>query len=60
MICKNCGNDTSTVICEHCGVNVIWFNKYDGYEDDFDIIPNHDLENHDLKDEEYIPDGSGD
>jgi primosomal protein N' len=28
MICKKCGNETSTVICETCGINVIWYNKY--------------------------------
>lgn len=28
MICKFCGNETSTVICPRCGTNVVWYNKY--------------------------------
>lgn len=28
MICKNCGGETSNVFCDHCGINVVWFNKY--------------------------------
>ena len=28
MICKKCGHETSTVICENCGINVVWYNKY--------------------------------
>ena len=28
MICKHCGKETANVICDHCGMNVVWFNKY--------------------------------
>ena len=52
MICKHCGKETSTVICEHCGINVVWYNKY-GVQHDTDnpgelsqynmFIPNEDV-----------------
>lgn len=28
LICKHCGKETAYVICENCGVNVVWYNKY--------------------------------
>lgn len=68
MICKNCGGETSTVFCEHCGINVVWYNKYGilqsetepekitDSESGNDISDNID----DLLSEMFIPDGSGD
>ena len=35
MICKHCGQETANVICDNCGVNVIWYNKY-GFQHDID------------------------
>jgi len=28
LICKNCGSETANVICDHCGINVVWYNKW--------------------------------
>lgn len=28
MICKHCGKETANVICDNCGINVVWYNKY--------------------------------
>jgi uncharacterized protein YegJ (DUF2314 family) len=68
MICKNCGGETSTVFCEHCGINVVWYNKYGilqnetepekitDAESENDISDNID----DILSEMFIPDGSGD
>ena len=67
MICKNCGGETSTVFCEHCGINVVWFNKYgilqnietpEEFIDTDEDSESKDIEN--LIDEVFIPDGSGD
>lgn len=44
MICKNCGHDTTYVICEHCGMNVVWYNRYGCQHD----LPVDDLS--DIKD----------
>ena len=67
MICKNCGGETSTVFCEHCGINVVWYNKYGILQnietpEEF-IDTNEDSESKDIEnliDEVFIPDGSGD
>lgn len=68
MICKNCGGETSTVLCEHCGINVVWYNKYGILQNETepekitdsesgdDISDNID----DILSEMFIPDGSGD
>ena len=67
MICKNCGGETSTVFCEHCGINVVWYNKYgilqnietpEEFIDTDEDSESNDIEN--LIDEVFIPDGSGD
>lgn len=74
MICKNCGNETSTVICEKCGVNVVWFNKYGDLHDEYNpgelelysrlLAENSNQYDHssieDIAEELFIPDGSGD
>ena len=74
MICKHCGKETSYVICDNCGVNVIWYNKY-GFEHDKENpgeIELFDTLSKDTKSEmtieaflnkafeTYVPDGSGD
>lgn len=68
MICKHCGKETANVICDHCGTNVIWYNKYGTIEDDFDseksnlynkITNNSETIEH-IIDEIFVPDGSGD
>ena len=67
MICKNCGGETSTVFCEHCGINVVWYNKYGILQnietpEEF-IDTNEDSESKDIENlihEVFIPDGSGD
>lgn len=67
MICKHCGKETANVICDNCGMNVVWYNKW-GIKHDTDnpgelaqynmFIPQDvDIEQ-DLDD--FIPDGSGD
>ena len=67
MICKNCGMETASVYCEHCGINVVWFNKYgilqnietpEEFIDTDEDSESKDIEN--LIDEVFIPDGSGD
>jgi hypothetical protein len=35
MICKHCGKETANVICDNCGINAVWYNKY-GYQHDID------------------------
>ena len=74
MICKNCGKETSTVMCENCGINVVWFNKYGCLENvlaqkDIDLMKDLESEYNnkydysdieDIIDEIFIPDGSGD
>lgn len=68
MICKNCGHETSYVICDNCGVNVVWFNKYGrlGNEvGELDLLSNlTDKEEKDkieeVIEEIFVPDGSGD
>lgn len=67
MICKNCGGETSNVFCDHCGINVVWYNKYGILQnietpEEF-IDTNEDSESKDIEnliDEVFIPDGSGD
>lgn len=67
MICKNCGGETANVFCDHCGINVVWFNKYGILQnietpEEF-IDTNEDSESKDIEnliDEVFIPDGSGD
>lgn len=68
MICKNCGGETANVFCDHCGINVVWFNKYGilqkeaepekitDAESGNDISDNID----DMLSEMFVPDGSGD
>lgn len=67
MICKNCGGETANVFCDHCGINVVWFNKYgilqnietpEEFIDTDEDSESKDIEN--LIDEVFIPDGSGD
>lgn len=67
MICKNCGMETANVFCDHCGINVVWFNKYgilqnietpEEFIDTDEDSESKDIEN--LIDEVFIPDGSGD
>ena len=68
MICKNCGGETSTVFCEHCGINVVWYNKYGILQNETDPEKITDAESgndisdniDDLLSEMFIPDGSGD
>ena len=68
MICKHCGKETANVICDNCGMNVIWYNKW-GIKHDADnpgelaqydmFIPQDDVDiEQDLID--FVPDGSGD
>ena len=73
MTCKHCGNETSTVICEVCGINVVWYNKY-GVQHDIDnpgelaqydrFIPDKEEDKEaDIEQvlkEVFVPDGSGD
>ena len=67
MICKNCGGETANVFCDHCGINVVWYNKYGILQnietpEEF-IDTNEDSESEDIEkliDEVFIPDGSGD
>lgn len=67
MICKNCGGETANVFCDHCGINVVWYNKYGILQniekpEEF-IDTNEDSESKDIEnliDEVFIPDGSGD
>lgn len=67
MICKNCGGETANVFCDHCGINVVWYNKYGILQnietpEEF-IDTNEDSESCDIEnliDEVFIPDGSGD
>lgn len=35
MICKHCGKETTNVICDNCGINVVWYNKY-GIQNDIE------------------------
>lgn len=67
MICKNCGGETANVFCDHCGINVVWYNKYgilqnietpEEFIDTGEDSESKDIEN--LIDEVFIPDGSGD
>ena len=74
MICKHCGKETSYVICDNCGVNVIWYNKYGVLHDienpgEVELFKNlHTDEKSsmtieqflDKAFEEFVPDGSGD
>lgn len=72
MICKNCGKDTAYVICENCGVNVVWYNKYGQLHDEenpgelnlLSYLNNKDNESKmkidDFVQEVFNPDGSGD
>ncbi len=68
MICKNCGEETSTVFCSNCGVNVVWFNKYgilqkeNSPEKFIDINTGEDESDNveDIVTEIFTPDGSGD
>ena len=67
MICKYCGKETSNVICDNCGMNVVWYNKWGIKHDEdnpgelsqYDIfIPQDDIEK--VIKEVFVPDGSGD
>lgn len=68
MICKHCGKETANVLCDNCGMNVIWYNKWGIKHDEenpgelaqYDIfIPQDDSDiEQDLID--FVPDGSGD
>ena len=68
MVCKNCGGETSTVFCEHCGINVVWFNKYGILQNETeqekitDAESGNDISDNidDILSEMFIPDGSGD
>lgn len=70
MICKHCGKETANVICDHCGINVVWYNKYgyqyDSGEIDVDNVSDYIAEDKHINDVEntlidiFVPDGSGD
>lgn len=68
MVCKNCGGETSTVFCEHCGINVVWYNKYGILQNETepekitDAKSGNDISDNidDILSEMFIPDGSGD
>ena len=60
MICAHCGNETSNVICEHCGINCYWYNKYHDVVDDFTKEPVYEECEDDDDDFIYFTDGSGD
>ena len=68
MICKNCGGETSTVFCEHCGINVVWYNKYGILQNETepekvtDAESGNDISDNmgDILSEMFVPDGSGD
>ena len=68
MVCKNCGGETSTVFCEHCGINVVWYNKYGILQNESnpEILVDADTEEDasasidDLISDIFVPDGSGD
>ena len=68
MVCKNCGGETSTVFCEHCGINVVWYNKYGILQNETEPEKLTDAESgndisgsiDDILSEMFIPDGSGD
>lgn len=60
---------TSTVICQNCGENVVWYNKFGKMDNTDSIITANEIEEtesiedvlHEIfKDEDYIEDGSGD
>lgn len=70
MICKHCKKETSNVICDNCGINVVWYNKY-GYIYDMDspseidhyleiMQDKIDTNIEDALKEIFVPDGSGD
>lgn len=68
MICKNCGMKTASVYCEHCGINVVWYNKYGilQKESNPETLVDADTEEDasasidDLISDIFVPDGSGD
>lgn len=68
MVCKNCGGETSTVFCEHCGINVVWYNKYGILQNESnpEILVDADTEEDasasidTLISDIFVPDGSGD
>lgn len=69
MICKHCGKETANVICDNCGMNVVWYNKW-GIKHDEDnpgelsqydmFIPQDDSDIEEVIKEVFVPDGSGD
>ena len=68
MICKNCGMETANVFCDHCGINVVWFNKYGILQKesnpetlvDADTEEDASASTNDLISDIFVPDGSGD
>lgn len=68
MICKHCGKETSNVICDNCGMNVVWYNKWGIKHDEdnpgelaqYDIFIPQDVDIEEVIKEVFIPDGSGD
>lgn len=68
MICKNCGGETANVFCDHCGINVVWYNKYGILQKETepekiaDAESGNDISDNiaDMLSEMFVPDGSGD
>lgn len=68
MICKNCGGETANVFCDHCGINVVWYNKYGILQNETepekitDAESGNDISGNidDILSEMFVPDGSGD
>lgn len=70
MICKNCGKETAYVICENCGVNVVWYNKYGEQHDkenpgELNLLSKVGESKSKMPidkflDDVFVPDGSGD
>ena len=68
MICKNCGMETANVFCDHCGINVVWFNKYGILQNesnpetlvDADTEEDASASIDTLISDIFVPDGSGD
>lgn len=68
MICKNCGLETANVFCDHCGINVVWYNKYGILQNEYDSETSIDADIEEdssvsidtLISDIFVPDGSGD
>lgn len=74
MLCKKCGKMTSTVICQNCGENVVWYNKFGKTDNTSNIVSVNEINDIDsnecteiedilqemFKEDTYVEDGSGD